>query len=283
MPAFRTHLPGMDLVKTELTRFRTAAETTLLLGGLGVLLSIIGILAFGLEGVIFGPVGLAAVAIVQVGRIDWLLRLHRVRPVHPASRQGRLFRALMQRSGLSGVGLYVTPAAALNAFAAADGTKAAVVVTAPILERFPEDELAGILGHELTHIRNDDVRVMGAASTLARMVTHTGVIAVLAAILGPLFGAPRAEPVGTMLAALSVAVLATWMTARLSRTREFAADLGAATLLGSPVPLARAPVRLDRYARWLTPPWLRPLTRRSLHDSHPATGERLERLGSYVA
>ena len=135
----------------------------------------------------------------------------------------------MQCSGLSGVGLYVTPAAALNAFAAADGTKAAVVVTAPILERFPEDELAGILGHELTHIRNDDVRVMGAASTLARMVTHTGVIAVLAAILGPLFGAPRAEPVGTMLAALSVAVLATWMTARLPRTREFAADLGAAT------------------------------------------------------
>ena len=67
MPAFRTHLPGMDLVKIELTRFRTAAETTLLLGGLGVLLSIIGILAFGLEGVIFGPVGVAAVAIVQVG------------------------------------------------------------------------------------------------------------------------------------------------------------------------------------------------------------------------
>ncbi len=270
----------MDVVALELSRLKIAAETALLLSGLVSLLSGVGWLAAGPLGLMFGPVGLGAVMLLQSGEVDRLLRHHRVRAVHPHSRPARLFRALQQRSGLQNVSLFAAPSGQLNAFAVGDRSEAAVVVTLPLLQRFADDELAGILGHELTPIANGDVRVMGTATILTRAIIQTGVFAVLLTVLAP---QTQVAPVAVALAALAAAVLGALMTAKLSRTREFAADLGSARLLGNPAPLARALLRLEGYARRLTPWWLRPRRqRRSLHDSHPATTERLARLDSYL-
>lgn len=250
-----------------------AHTSTLLLAGLTVLLSLVAALAFGAIGIICGPVALVATLLLQGG--DRAFAPRGAVQVNPSSRLGRVFAAIADRAGIRRARLFVAPTPVLNAFASGGAQSGAVVLTEPLLQRFSEAEVAGILAHEVSHLAHDDTRMLRAAYSIAAMVLQVGVISALVALFGFLLDAD-ATRIPAFAGAVGACVLAVWMAPQLSRLREFAADQGAAELLGAPEPLMRALARLDGYQRRFTLPWRR--EQGHWADSHPHTSVRIGRL-----
>jgi heat shock protein HtpX len=145
---------------------------------------------------------------------------------------------LAQRANIPTPAVYIIPQTAANAFATGrDPEHAAVAVTQGIVQQLPADELEGVIAHELTHILSRDTLTQAVAATIA------GAISFLAQILSYAmwFGGGGRDDNGTNPLALLATVLlapiaATVIQLGISRTREFAADAGAAELTGNPKP-----------------------------------------------
>lgn len=189
------------------------------------------------------------------------LRLYGARPLHPdeAPDLWAVLRELAARAGLPTVPVpHYVPSGVVNAFATGSKHHAAIALTDGLLRSLTPRELTGVLGHEIAHIANEDLRVMGLADSISRL-TH------LLALLGQLAIAPQLA----LLAQLG-----------LSRVREFDADRLAAELTGDPHGLASALAKIERVSRswraWLLPGWGNPEP--SWLRTHPATAERIERL-----
>jgi heat shock protein HtpX len=179
--------------------------------------------------------------------------------------------------------LYCVPSRVLNAFAVGNRQRAAVALTGGLVQSPEFRELAGVLAHEISHIRNNDLWVMGVADMFSRMAS-------LLSLLGPLllvFSLPLwlvgdvAIPWFAVIVLIFAPTLAALVQLGLSRTREYQADLNAAALTGDPHGLASALQRMQR----IQGPWLERIVlpgRRvpdpSLLRTHPATGERVQRL-----
>ena len=181
--------------------------------------------------------------------------------------------------------LYVIPSGALNAFATGTPGHAAIGVTEGLLRRLTMREIAGVLAHEMSHIRNNDVWVMGLADTMSRLTQLMSYTALFLAILN-LFGALSGEHYASW---LGIALLYLAPTASsllqlgLSRTRELDADVEAAGLTGDPLGLASALNRLERYTGRFWEDLMYPVPGRhvpqpSVLRSHPLTADRIERL-----
>ena len=172
--------------------------------------------------------------------------------------------------------LYYVPSRVINAFAVGGRNDAALGLTDGLLRTLDQEELPGVLAHEVSHIRNRDLWVMGLAHSVSRVTGTLSWIGHLMLLLDAyqfpwllvvlLIGAPTAS------ALLQLA---------LSRTREFKADLDAASLTGNPRGLARALAKMERIQRG----WLQrifPVGHRvpslPLFRTHPETEERIQRL-----
>ncbi|WP_369602148.1 zinc metalloprotease HtpX [Hahella sp. SMD15-11] len=215
-----------------------------------------------------------------------VLRMFRAQPLYPdeAPQLYRTLAALASRAGLpQPPTLYVMPATILNAFAVGEGRKSAIVLSAGLLHTLDQEQLAGVLAHELAHVRNRDTRLMGFADVLSRMTHVLSAMGVLALFINlPLYALGMAH-----LPWLAVLFLTLGPTAvdlaqlALSRTREFQADAVAAWLLGTPVPLIRALQALEAHSGlfwerlWMS---RRRLNEPSVLRTHPPTGERIARL-----
>jgi heat shock protein HtpX len=191
-------------------------------------------------------------------------------------------------------GVYLVPGAAANAFATGrDPEHAAVAVTEGIVQALSEEELEGVIAHELTHIINRDTLTQAVAATIG------GAISFLAQMLqySMFFGGNRddreggsANPIALMATVLLAPLAATVIQMGISRTREYAADAGAAKLTGNPRALAQALQRLEASAQKLpmnANPAFEPLLIvnalpqqmfRSLFSTHPATEDRVAKL-----
>jgi heat shock protein HtpX len=212
------------------------------------------------------------------------LRAKRLSPVQ-APRLYSMLEYLSQKAGLSKPPvLYYLPSPRLNAFAVGSGDDGAIAITRGLASVLTPREMAGILAHEITHIKNYDVQVMALSSIFGRLTGYLSMSGqILLLISLPLFLTGYIEisllPLGLMVFAPALSML---LYLGLSRTREFEADLGSARLLGDPGALASALAKVEefntqasghRLLRIPVRPGEPPLLR-----SHPATRERVRRL-----
>ncbi|MBX3388713.1 MAG: zinc metalloprotease HtpX [Phycisphaeraceae bacterium] len=153
---------------------------------------------------------------------------------------------LSRRAGLPMPRVYICPHDAPNAFATGRSpSKAAVAVTQGALQLLNRDELAGVIGHELAHIKNRDTLTSTIAATIS------GVLAFVAQ-WGFLLGGRGREGTNPLLAFLAIilaAVGAALIKAMISRSREFVADHDGALIAGSPRGLIAALQKLDAYSQ----------------------------------
>lgn len=213
------------------------------------------------------------------------LRLYGARPLYPdeAPDLWAVLRELAARAGLPAVPVpHYVPSGVVNAFATGSKHHAAIALTDGMLRSITPRELTGVLGHEIAHIANEDLRVMGLADSISRLTHLLALLGQLAIVLSlPALLLGVAEVNWPALLLLAVAPqLALLAQLGLSRVREFDADRLAAELTGDPHGLASALAKIERVSRswraWLLPGWGNPEP--SWLRTHPATAERIERL-----
>ena len=213
------------------------------------------------------------------------LRLYGARPLYPdeAPDLWAVLRELAARAGLPAVPVpHYVPSGVVNAFATGSKHHAAIALTDGLLRSLTPRELTGVLGHEIAHIANEDLRVMGLADSISRL-THLlallGQLAIVLSLPTLLLGVTEVNWPALLLLAVAPQ-LALLAQLGLSRVREFDADRLAAELTGDPHGLASALAKIERVSRswraWLLPGWGNPEP--SWLRTHPATAERIERL-----
>jgi len=225
-------------------------RTALLLAGLTALFVGIGFAIGGEQGMVIAFVVACAMNLFAWWNSDRVvLRMHAAQPIGPqdAPRLYQMTQALAQRAGLPMPALYVIHEDQPNAFATGRSPeRAAVAVNTGLLDMMSEREVAGVIAHELAHIRNRDTLIMTMTATIA------GAIGMLAQF-GFLFGRgsdPRANPfgpIGTILLIVLAPVAAMIVQLAISRGREYEADRVGAEIAGDPLGLASALARLEGY------------------------------------
>ena len=200
---------------------------------------------------------------------------------------------LRQRAGLPMPKIAVAPHEQPNAFATGRSPDHAVVaVTTGILKNMPQDELEGVLAHELAHVKNRDMLIATVAAGVAGALSNLPYLLMFGGGRDDEGGHPYAQiglillaPIGAMLIQFAV-----------SRQREFEADRVGAQILGRPMPLANALIRLDSMAHRIpmhVPPAVAALAQvnplaaeggvvAKLFSTHPPTAERVARLEALV-
>jgi heat shock protein HtpX len=267
-------------------RLRNGVQSALLLGGLVLV-------AAGLAWLLFGTIGLlwillAGVVVAAVRpRVPTrsMLAMYGAQELPPAAAPElhHLVQALARRAELSSPPtLYYVPSRVPNAFAVGRGGEAGLAVTDGILRTLTGRQLAGVLAHEVSHIRSGDTTVMAlsdAISRLTQMLAYLGMFSILLTVPLTIEGHPRLLVLSAGLIALPF--LVTLLQLALARNREYDADLAGAALTGDPAGLAAALAVLERSAGRL---WERTMVSHGrlpdpiLLRTHPATDERIRRL-----
>ncbi len=225
-----------------------------------------------------------------------VLKLYRAKRIeeHDNPRLFSTVRNAVQMSGLPMPKVYLVPAESPNAFATGRNPQnAAVAVTEGILKFLNDDELLGVISHELGHVKNRDILVGTIAATIAGAITY---LAFMARWM-PFFGSDDDEGGGNLIVMLIIGILAPIAAAlvqmAISRQREYLADRTAAEISHKPLALAGALKKLSERSRMIplkTNPAsahmfiVNPLTRKnfaSLFSTHPPIEERIERLEKY--
>lgn len=207
----------------------------------------------------------------------------------------QLVRELTEKAHMPMPRLYVIPTDVPNAFATGrNENHAAVAVTEGILSMLDRDELAGVLGHELSHIRHRDTLIMTLAASIATAISYIANIAQWSVI----FGGARDEngrstnPIALLVTIFVAPLAATLIQFALSRSREFMADASGAEISGKPLALANALLKLDAYAHHKVLNNAKPTTSglfiinplagvrgvANLFSTHPSTEQRVEKL-----
>lgn len=276
-------------------------KTTLLLTAMTLLLLFIGDQVGGQNGMVIALVFAGVMNLVAYFFSDKIaLAIYRAKPVTPeeAPRVYRIVERLTQRVDLPMPKLYVIPTDSPNAFATGRNPQhAAVAVTNGILNLLDDEELEGVLAHELGHVRNRDILISSIAATLAGAITMVARMAYYASLFG---GASRDNDsrggvVGALAALIVAPIAAMLIQLAVSRSREYAADEAAAQYTGNPYALARALQKLESYSK-RKPLVAEPSTAHmfivqpmigmdfaSLFSTHPPVHKRIERLTGRAA
>ena len=273
-------------------------KTALLLGLLTGLILFLGDHFGGQNGMIWALVMAGIMNFVSYFFSDKIaLAMYRAQPV-TREQLPRVYQAverLTQRAGLPMPKIYVLPSDSPNAFATGrNPAHASVAVTQGILELLNDEELEGVLAHELGHVRNRDILISSVAATLAGAITFLARMAWWAGMFGGMGGRDRDDRRGGGLGALFMMILAPiaamLIQMAISRSREYQADATGAHLAGNPYGLANALKKLDMYSRRV-PMAATPSTAHmfivqpllgvnfaSLFATHPPIAKRIERL-----
>jgi len=225
-------------------------KTALLLGLLSAVLMFLGEAFGGGQGLVFG----FFFAVVMNFGSYWfsdkiVLRMYRAQEVGPGHRLYEIVAALSQRAGLPMPKVYIIPDPSPNAFATGRNPQhAAVAATEGILRLLSEDELAGVIAHELAHVKHRDILISSIAATLAAAIMMIAHFARFAAFFGGGRNDDRegSNPIALFATVLLAPIAAALIQAAISRSREFAADAGGAAIVGRPEPLVSALQKLER-------------------------------------
>ena len=273
-------------------------KTAVLLAALTALLVLIGDFLGGAQGMVVAFVFALAINFASYWFSDRIvLAMYRAQPVDEAAAPDlyRIVRTLTSRAGLPMPRVYVIAEDTPNAFATGRNPEhAAVAVTEGTLRVLSEDELEGVLAHELSHVQNRDTLIMTLAATLAGAVTMVARMAGYAAM----FGGRRSDDedsgggtFGAIIMMIVAPIAALLIQLAISRSREFQADASGARLAGRPWGLAKALEKLDVAAR-MEPMAATPATAHlfivnplrgqgglsTLFSTHPPIEERIARL-----
>jgi heat shock protein HtpX len=268
---------------------RNELHSALLVGGLGFLTAFSAWLVWSWTGALVALVSIALLHIFAP-RLppEIIMRMYRARPIDRKQGEQILYIVgeLASRASLPTVpAVYVIPSMTLNAFATGTPAKAVVGITEGLLRRLSLRELAGVLAHELSHVRHGDLSVMALADVMTRFTQVLSYLAVFLAIFNLpawLLGDVDMPFLGLLLLYLAPSI-GSLLQLALSRTREYDADLAGAELTGDPRGLASALDKLERYqgSFWedlMFPVPTRRIPQPSLLRSHPPTEERIRRL-----
>ena len=282
-----------------------AARTTLLLGTLTALLLVVGYLVgFLLDIPVFYTLTIAFVLAMSMNLYiywyadKWVLKLYKAKLVSETEEPElhEMIARLAENSGLPKPRIAVIPIDAPNAFATGRNKQNAVVaVTRGAMNRLNREQLEGVLGHELAHIKNRDMLV----NTMAAMVAGAIAYVSLAGRFSLFMGGGRREGGNALLAILAmilVPIAAMLIRLSISRTREYGADAEGASISGKPRALADALRTLQAYARERPIGEGNPATSHmfivnpfrgggitELFSTHPATEKRIQRLEALTA
>jgi heat shock protein HtpX len=222
-----------------------AFKTFLLMAMLTGLFLLVGDLAGGEQGMIIALVLAAVMNVVSYWFSDKIvLAMYRAQPVEE-SQAPALFgavRKLAQRDGLPMPRVFLIPDESPNAFATGrDPEHAVVVCTVGLLRRLNQEELEGVLAHELSHVKNRDLLIGAFAATLAGALM---ILSRLAFWFGG--GRNRGGLIGWLLLLIFAPLAALFIRMAISRSREYQADASGAALAGNPLGLAHALAKLEQ-------------------------------------
>ncbi|MGX1203751.1 zinc metalloprotease HtpX, partial [Marinobacter sp. MBR-105] len=265
-----------------LNRFQTALLVLTLVG----IAATAGSLLFGEIGLWLALATCALTLLIEpVAAPAMTLRLYGARPLHyqEAPAIWSLLRELAVRAGLPNTPVpHYVPSGIVNAFATGSRRHASIALTDGLLRSLSIRELQAVLAHEVAHIAQDDLRVMGLADSISRLTSLLallGQITLLISMPALLAGTVEINWLGLLLLAASPQ-LALLAQLGLSRVREFDADRMAVELTGDPHGLASALAKIERVSRswraWMLPGWGNPEP--SWLRTHPTTEDRIARL-----
>lgn len=272
-------------------------RTGILLAGMTALFMAVGYFLAGPEGMVIAFLAAAAMNIFSYWKSDKLvLAMYHAQEVseQTAPQLFEMVRELSTRAGLPMPRVYLIDSPQPNAFATGrNPSNAAVAVTTGLLATLNTREQAGVIAHELAHIKSHDTLTMTVTATIAGAIT-------MLAQFGLLFGGGRGRGgrgAGGGIAALALMLLAPLaamvVQMAISRTREYAADRAGAGISGDPAGLASALARIDHAARQIVNPYaeqnpataplfiINPLSGAhmdNLFSTHPSTRNRIEAL-----
>jgi heat shock protein HtpX len=278
------------MTTTKQSTFGATLRTTILLASLSGLLVVIGALIGGAQ-----TAGLFLLIALGINFFSYFfsdkmaLAMARAKPIEEseAPRLYQIVRELTTRAGLPMPRLYMIPQQQPNAFATGRNPKhAAVAVTEGITKLLSEDELRGVLSHELAHVQHRDILIQSVASAIGAAITYLAYMLMW-------FGGDDESPL-SLVASLALVLLApiaaTIIQLSISRQREYAADAGGAQICGNPESLASALLRLEQGAEAMPmqvnqaaePLYIvRPFKGKGiagLFSTHPPIEERVRRL-----
>jgi heat shock protein HtpX len=273
-------------------------KTALLLGLLTGLILVVGGSLGGRQGMIIALALAGVMNFVSYWFSDRIvLAMYRGREVSPAEapRFHEIVDRLIARADLPKPRLYLLPGDSPNAFATGRNPKhAAVAATEGILQLMSDEELEGVIAHELGHVKNRDILISSVAATIAGAIGVLANMAKWGAIFGGYGGRDDDRGGGNIFVLLMTAILAPIaaliIQMAISRSREFGADATGAQIAGQPYGLARALEKLDAYSKRL-PMQATPATAHmfivapftgaafmKLFSTHPPIAERIRRL-----
>jgi heat shock protein HtpX len=273
-------------------------KTAVLLGALTSLVVLIGDAVGGQQGMLIAFVFAIAMNFGSYWFSDRIvLAMYGAQPIEEAQAPDlyRIVRRLTTKAGVPMPRVYLIPSDTPNAFATGRSPEhAAVAVTEGILRTLDDEELEGVLAHELSHVKNRDTLTMTIAATMAGVITYLAHMAQWAAIFG---GGRRDDEegsgggaMGALLMAILAPIAAMLIQLAISRAREFQADASGAQLVGRPWGLAKALEKLEMASK-VTPMDATPATAHlfivnplraqgllTLFSTHPPIQERIARL-----
>ena len=266
-------------------------KTALLLGALSGLLLLIGEALGGSQGMMLGFLLAGAMNFGSYWFSDKIvLKMYSAKEVDSSHPLYRITANLAQRGGLPMPKVYVIPQESPNAFATGRNPEhAAVAATEGIMRILDEHELEGVIAHELAHVKHRDILISSVAATIATVIMMVSRFAMF-------FGGGRdennrgANPMALLATIILAPLAAGLIQMAISRSREFAADAGGASIAGSPAGLMSALRKLDAASRHV-PLEANPATAHmfiikpfsgaglmSIFSTHPSTEKRIQAL-----
>jgi len=277
-------------------------KTAFLLTALTLFLVFIGSYLGGRNGMVLALIFAGIMNFVSYFFSDKIaLAMYRAQPVtrEQAPRIYSIVERLTGKASLPMPKIFVIPTDSPNAFATGrNPNHASVAVTQGILGLLNDDEMEGVLAHELGHVRNRDILISSVAATIAGAITVLARMAGWAAMFGGYGGRDDRDRGGGALGALFMMILApiaaVLIQMAISRSREYAADETGAHITGNPYALASALQKLEAYSKrvplqatpstahlFIIQPFLG-MSLASLFSTHPPTAKRIERLTGHA-
>ncbi|HTW44251.1 MAG TPA: zinc metalloprotease HtpX [Acidobacteriaceae bacterium] len=272
-------------------------KTTFLLTALTLILVLAGGYFGGTNGMVLAFIIAAAMNFFSYFYSDRIaLSMYRAQPVtrEQLPRAYAVVERMTQRMGLPMPKIYVIPTDSPNAFATGRNPQhASVAVTHGILNLLNDDELAGVLAHELGHVKNRDILTSSVAATLAGAITLLARFAFWGALFGGYGGGRgrRGGGLGALLMLVLAPIAAMLIQLAVSRSREYEADATGAHITGNPYALASALEKLDAYSKrlpmaasattahlFIVAPVISAHDLAGLFSTHPPIPKRIERL-----
>jgi heat shock protein HtpX len=285
-------LRPLDLRQQRRHKIRNVVHSALLLVGMIALLCLCAWLIAGPGGVLWALIGGGFALLLAPGASPRLiLRMYRAQeiPRYALPEVHKLLSLITEKARLPETPrLYYVPSSMLNAFAVGRPRDAAIAITDGMLRTLSLREIAGVLAHEISHIRNNDLVVMSLADVIAQLtrIMAIGGMLLLLITLPAWLAEASGFPWLLILVLMLAPTFGSLLQLALSRAREYDADLDAAGLTGDPAGLATALEKMERLQGGFVERIMLPGQRipdPSLLRTHPPIEKRIRRLLSLAA